>query len=48
MMTLNMKIEELEAKLTECKATVGKGVLGVTPSHNIDVPKSKKLRGQGL
>lgn len=40
---LNTKIKELEGELTMCRVVMGKRVLGATPSHNIDVPKSKKF-----
>lgn len=41
---LNTKIEELKGELTVCKDVVGKGVLGTTPSHKIDVPKLEKFK----
>ncbi|KAH1031916.1 hypothetical protein J1N35_044090 [Gossypium stocksii] len=45
MMTLNPKIELLERVVVMCRVSMGKKVFGVTPNHDIDVPKSKKFKG---
>ncbi|KAH1090786.1 hypothetical protein J1N35_018043, partial [Gossypium stocksii] len=42
---LHTKIEELEGELAFCHVTMGKRVLGGTPSHKVDTPKPKKFKG---
>ncbi|KAH1097717.1 hypothetical protein J1N35_014638 [Gossypium stocksii] len=41
---LNTRIEELEGELTMYRAIVGKGVLGATLNHEINVSKQEKFK----
>ncbi|KAH1038892.1 hypothetical protein J1N35_040635 [Gossypium stocksii] len=42
---LSTKIKEFEGKLAVCQATLGKGVLGTTLNHEINVLKPNNFKG---
>lgn len=44
--TLNTKIEELKGELIVYEVAVGKGVLGSTLKHKMDVFKLKEFKGK--
>ena len=38
-------MDELKREFTACKTAKGGGVLSMTPTHRVDVPKLKKFKG---
>ena len=45
MVAMREEMDKLKRELTTCMITIEGGVLAITPTHWVDVPKSKKFKG---
>ena len=45
MVVMREKMEELKKELTAYKTAIGGGILAMTPTHRVDVPKLKEFKG---
>ena len=45
MVAMQKEMKKLKRELSTCKTSIKGGVLAMTPTHRVDVPKPKEFKG---